>query len=610
MHELLARAAWARRLARQLVRREDEAEDLLQEAWLVAAGKEPRSPAAMRVWLKGVLRVLGMRRARAAGRRRQRESESVTEAATAALHGAAPPDDLVDQVQTQRRLSEALLALDEPYRTTVLLRYYEELSAAEIARRTRVPAGTVRWRLKEGLDRLRRGLDEREGGRRASALALLHFVRRGRAPRARWIARGLGLAASGVAVVGLVALLVHARSSIPRETLSTTRRNEGAAAQGRATDESSMKRRLGAAAAPADLATNSGVGAGADDRRIPPSKVPRFWVPLGMGPVKGPPTARVTILAFMDYQSPLCQRASQSIDALLTAHAGNVRYQVIHRPLPIHPRASYALRAALAAGQQGRFWQMHELLFANQTALEATDIDGYAQQIGLDRARFQADIDGPTVMNQAELEEANAQSVGIDAVPAFFFNGRAVFGARPRAELERALVEELAYADAVLSAGVEPADLYNTITKAGATALGRARDRGNPAGARDRGQRGPEPGGRRVFDAAWDLVNGNVAAVNACYEAERATRPALAGRVVLDLTLAAGRAPAIVIGESTLNDATVERCIVRSMSDLQLPSPEGSGAVRLRRLFTFPAEASSERPSERGGPTRANGDRP
>jgi hypothetical protein len=117
IHELLGRAAWARRLARRLVRQEDEADDLLQDAWLVAAARAPRG--ATGAWLKGVLRVLGMRQARASGRRRQRESESVTDAATAALDGAAPPDDLVDQVETQRRLSEALLALDEPYRTLI-----------------------------------------------------------------------------------------------------------------------------------------------------------------------------------------------------------------------------------------------------------------------------------------------------------------------------------------------------------------------------------------------------------------------------------------------------------------------------------------------------------
>src|SRR4051812_41617782 len=97
LDDLLSRATWARRLARHLVRREDEADDLLQEAWLVAAAKVPPDQRPSRGWLAGVLRMLGMRQARAVGRRRQREAEA------GAVEEAPSPgaDHLLEQVETQ-----------------------------------------------------------------------------------------------------------------------------------------------------------------------------------------------------------------------------------------------------------------------------------------------------------------------------------------------------------------------------------------------------------------------------------------------------------------------------------------------------------------------------
>jgi RNA polymerase sigma factor (sigma-70 family) len=575
LDDLLGRAAWARRLARQLVRQGAEADDLLQEAWLVAATKRPPDQSVSRGWLAGVLRVLGMRQARAAGRRRQREAES----AIAAPGMAGSPDELLDQVDTQRRLSEALLALAEPYRTTVLLRYYEERSAAEIARRTGVPAGTVRWRLKEGLDRLRAQLDERAGGRRASVLALARF---GIPDRMKWGLRGL-LLGGGVAVTGaiLVGIAVLPPGSPRPETLSGSHlpTNGAPPAPGK---EDDMKRTLGALAVVAGLAAHLDAGALAAPQ-APPSKLPRFWVPLGVGPVKGPPTAKVTILAFMDYQSPFCAQASQTMDALLAAHPGEIRYQVIHRPLPFHAQAPFASKAAFAAAQQGKFWEMHQALLAHQRALDPKDIEGYAKTIGLDVARFQADLGSPTVINQAELEEANAQSLKITAIPTFFLNGRSVAGAQPRAIFEQVLAEELAYADAVLKAGVRPDDLYNTITRQGATEL-------TPAGVKPIGDDqldGGQGPGAVAFRAAWKLLNDNAAAATTCYQDGLAIKPTLAGKVVIELRLASGQEPTLLLHASTLNFAKVDNCIVQALKRLAYPKLATGGPIVVRRAFAF-----------------------
>jgi RNA polymerase sigma factor (sigma-70 family) len=580
LHDLLGRGAWARRLARHLVRQGGEADDLLQDAWLVAAAKAPSGETPSPGWLSGVLRMLRLQQARAAGRRRQRESESARDAA---LDAAARPDELLDQVETQRRLAEALLALAEPYRTTVVLRYYEELSAAEIARRSEVPAGTVRWRLKEGLDRLRRHLDEHAVDRRASALALVKFVARG--PVTRWPLRLAVGGVAGIALIGVALVAPRLRSGHQGLAVQPDR-NEGAReAPGR---ESDMKKSVGVLAVAAGLAGSVGPGATvAAPGAIPPSKVSRFWVPLGVGPVKGPATAKVTILGFMDYQSTFCLQASRTMDALVAAHRGEVRYQVIHRPLPFHTRAPFATKAALAAGQQGKFWEMHDVLLANQQALEAADIDGYAKKIGLDLTRFKADIAGATVINQADLEQANAQSLKVGAIPSFFLNGRSVPGAQPLAVFEKALAEEIAYADAVLKAGVPPADLYNTITKLGATELpGQARS------APENEQGEPEAPQTAVFRAALKVVNDNEAKVTACYESALALKPALAGRVVVDINLASGRDPQVLLRESTMSFAKVDNCIVKSLKALTYPKAEPGDArlVTVRRAFTFPPE--------------------
>ena len=167
LEELLAHVAWVRRLARRLTADAADAEDLLQETWMAAARHPPTSDRPLRPWLAVVLRNL-WRTGRLAARRR--------EARHAALAGEAvdlSPERLAEQVEGQRLLAELVAGLDEPYRQALVLRYFEDLSGAEIARRLGVPAGTVRWRLKVALDELRRRLDERHGGRRAVWTAAL-----------------------------------------------------------------------------------------------------------------------------------------------------------------------------------------------------------------------------------------------------------------------------------------------------------------------------------------------------------------------------------------------------------------------------------------------------
>ena len=148
--DLLAHSAWLQRLARRLVD-PNTAEDLVQETWATAVRTRPERDRPLRPWLAEVLRNLARMRARSAGRWQARAHR-----VGAAEEGALPsPEELLTFHEAQRMVAEAVARLEEPYRSTVLLCYAQEIEPSEIARRQGIPGGTVRWRLKHGLDQVR-----------------------------------------------------------------------------------------------------------------------------------------------------------------------------------------------------------------------------------------------------------------------------------------------------------------------------------------------------------------------------------------------------------------------------------------------------------------------
>lgn len=169
IEELLEHRRWLAALAANLVGGA-RAEDLVQDTFVAALESPPRERRGLRGWLATVLR----NRARDEWRREKTEARALERSG----RGGESADDVVAAVERGRELARAVLALAEPYRTTVLLRYYRGLSAAAIARRTDVPAGTVRSRLKRGLDRLRDDLEARHGGHRPLVLFLLPLANR------------------------------------------------------------------------------------------------------------------------------------------------------------------------------------------------------------------------------------------------------------------------------------------------------------------------------------------------------------------------------------------------------------------------------------------------
>ena len=166
---LMAHLEWLRRLALCLAADRDDADDLVQETWMAATRSPPDGRRSPRPWLAEVMRNLRRMAARRASRRKSREQAVAAEVGM----GGAATDVLLERLELQRTIAALVYGLEEPYRTTVLLRFFEGRTARDIAEVQGIPAGTVRWRLNEALRRLRKRLDSQHGGQRAGWAAIL-----------------------------------------------------------------------------------------------------------------------------------------------------------------------------------------------------------------------------------------------------------------------------------------------------------------------------------------------------------------------------------------------------------------------------------------------------
>ena len=122
-------------------------------------------------------------------------------------------------------------------------------------------------------------------------------------------------------------------------------------------------------------------------------------------------------------------------------------------PLPFHNNAMGAAIAAIAAQKQGKFWEFHDKIFANQKQLNLEAYKAYARELGLDVARFEKDLAGLEVKKAVEADKAEARSLGVTGTPGFFVNGRFLGGARPYEEFARAIDAELARLNAPVPPG-------------------------------------------------------------------------------------------------------------------------------------------------------------
>ena len=149
-------------------------------------------------------------------------------------------------------------------------------------------------------------------------------------------------------------------------------------------------------------------------------------VPLGaVDHVIGAPHAVATVVEYGDFECPNCKQAQPAVKMLHERFAGHVRFAFRHFPLEdVHPHALGAAQAAESAGGQGKFWEMHDLLFAHQDHLRAADLRRYAEQIGLDMARYTAEMDDQVYLQRVREQLQGGLDSGVRATPTFFVNGR------------------------------------------------------------------------------------------------------------------------------------------------------------------------------------------
>ncbi|MGD8376064.1 MAG: thioredoxin domain-containing protein [Acidobacteriota bacterium] len=170
-----------------------------------------------------------------------------------------------------------------------------------------------------------------------------------------------------------------------------------------------------------------------------------FEIDTGDSPARGAATAPVTIVEFADFQCPLSARAVPTLRQVLAAYPDQVRLVFKHFPLAIHPAARRAAIAAEAAREQGKFWEMYDLLFQNPASLERADLVAHAASLGLDVARFEKDLDSAELAARVDRDAAEAMRVGATATPTFFVNGRRMESYQLnafRAAIRNALTEE------------------------------------------------------------------------------------------------------------------------------------------------------------------------
>jgi RNA polymerase sigma factor (sigma-70 family) len=520
--ELAGHAKALRSMAQRLVSRAD-AEDLTHDA-MVSALSQPTRPRRMRSWLRQVLRNEARARRRSDLRRQAREAR--------VDFGADPvsAEALADLAQMANAVQDALVDLDPAYRRVLEARFYDERTAADIARSEGCPAGTVRWRLQEGLRRMRSSLDARFQGREAwhrrmAALAAAPLSWAGPPPgEATMISSSLFTKlALGAVVTSVAAGAVVASTANPTDRASEVSRPRPLmAASTSPTSEPVPSRRSSVPArppradvpaapypdAPCEPCSEDGVPTfeaiascqdahplGADgrvdihvtvegdtvasvevrgqndddealvsclrdtlpgseavgpegldasgefnialidhEREVPAdleAPTPAELADDNTLPTRAEGKAPVrTVVACSDYDCPFCDRARSTLDQVLDEHP-DVRVAWMHAPLPTHPGAVAAARAAVAAQAQGKFWEMHALLFDRVDQRSDEDLRALAAEIGLDLAQFDLDFSSDETAAAVEAQRASCTAAGARATPSFFVEDQVLIGAQP-----------------------------------------------------------------------------------------------------------------------------------------------------------------------------------
>lgn len=172
---------------------------------------------------------------------------------------------------------------------------------------------------------------------------------------------------------------------------------------------------------------------------------PRIEVTADAARLQGNPDAPVTIVEFADFQCPYCRNTESTLKEIMQKYKGKVRLGFRDFPLSeIHSHAEQAAEAARCAGDQGKFWEYHNLLYTNQTKLDQPGLMEEARTTGLDIQRFSACLASKRFQTQIESDVQSGTIAGVSGTPAFYINGIFLNGAQPLSEFEKIIDAELA----------------------------------------------------------------------------------------------------------------------------------------------------------------------
>jgi len=171
---------------------------------------------------------------------------------------------------------------------------------------------------------------------------------------------------------------------------------------------------------------------------------PKVEVSYDPARIRGNPKAPVMIVEFSDFQCPYCQAVEPTLKSLLAKHEGQVAFAFRDMPLKqIHPQAEGAAEAARCAGEQGKFWEYHDLLFANPAKLDHNGLVEKAGSLKLDDKQFESCLTSEKYRAQIQADALDGARAGVNGTPGFFVNGTYLDGNLPEASFEKAIQDAL-----------------------------------------------------------------------------------------------------------------------------------------------------------------------
>jgi protein-disulfide isomerase len=185
-----------------------------------------------------------------------------------------------------------------------------------------------------------------------------------------------------------------------------------------------------------DLKKNAGV-----TTNLPPYRV---TVDAGQSHRMGSEKAPIQIIEFSDFQCPYCTRGAEVVKQVVDTYGDKVSLVFRHFPLSFHKEAHLAGQGAECAGDQGKFWEYHDLLFANQQAMQPADLMSHAAQLKLDEQAFEGCLNGGSKAGKVDADMAAGELVGMNGTPGFYINGIPLTGAVPFENFKTVIDEELA----------------------------------------------------------------------------------------------------------------------------------------------------------------------